>query len=698
VAMAVNPGSPDSLVVSFAPPDSNGGDEIVRYRVELDSSETFDAPIQQDIECPTKNRRSVFEITTRGRSATPIDGYHMVASGGNAPVQSWSSFRLKLSVRGSTYVTGEIPYDAVAMQKDEMGSVVLIPDLALSVAPGSNQAQITAGAGALFQGDRIQIEGAANATRVYTVSAVDGATVNFTAPFEGAGSSDAQASRVHGGRGQNTVSRVFCPDENRVACKPDLGGSMQSKLEFLNDAITEGVHVIRTGPHADNGYTWRVTFLDDSPENPGDFVLEEHSESLHGNMTQGSFSNTFLEVRQLVDGQVFGPCTGSHVVPTGGGLTTGAFYFARVFAVNSLGYSEPQTALSPEKPMVPPGPPTSVALSVVSQDSLRVVFSQPNDDGGDAVDSYLIMWSTNPEFSDPEEYEFRQVDGGAPFFRTISGLTPGVNYYFQVFARNRQGLGIPQATTPPFLNPAQEPSAPTNVALGVTSDTMLTVSFDSPTSDGGDAVVSYLVEWDTTPNFNSAASAPFKGTAVVDASRHRSHTIQLLTENTVFYARVAAINRIGRGVFSTTSPSSRTPVKQVPGKPQTIAVQSGTFSGTIDVRWQYPRVPHHGIPCSGTPAQPEACPTPFGGVLAESTGGDPISVYEVEFNEVADFTGQDGGTTVTDGTTLTLAGLTSGRLYYIRVLARNTIGSGEYCYRSGVACPDSGPQLSVVAT
>lgn len=695
VQVAVNPGSSDSLAVTFSPPDSNGGDEIVRYRVELDPTETFDAPIQQDIDCPTKNLRTVFEITSHGRGDSPIDGYHMVNVGGN-PVRSWSSFRLKLTVRGHTYYTGEIPYDAVAMQKDEMGSVVEIEGLKLSVQSGETLATITSGTGLLFQGDRIQIEGSANSSRVYTVDTVSAGMVNLTMPFTGTTSGNAKVSRVHGGRGQNTVSRVFCPDQSRIACEPDFGGSMQSKLEFLDEAITAGVNVIRTGPHADNGYTWRVTFLDDSPEDPGDFMLYEHTESLYGNITSKT-TNTELSIRQLVNGKVHGACTGTHVVPAGGGLTTGTYYFTRVTAINSLGYSEAQVAVSPEKPMVPPGPPTSVSLLGVNEDSLRVVFSQPNDDGGDDVDRYLIMWATDPDFTDAQSEDFRQIEGGAPYFRTISGLTPGVPYYFKVFARNRQGLGVAQATTPPFLNPAQEPASPTSVSLAVTSDSMLTVSFDEPTSNGGDDIVSYLVEWDTTPNFNSAASAPFKGTALVDASRHRSHTIQLLAENTVFYAQVAAINRIGRGPFAVSNPSSRAPTKQVPGKPQTIAVQSGSQDGTIDVRWQYPRVPHHGIPCSGTPDQPEACPTPFGGVLAESTGGDLISEYEVEFNEVADFTGQDGGKMVTDGTTLTLAGLTSGRLYYIRVLARNTIGSGEFCDRSGVACPESGVRLSAIA-
>ena len=87
----------------------------------------------------------------------------------------------------------------------------------------------------------------------------------------------------------------------------------------------------------------------------------------------------------------------------------------------------------------------------------------------------------------------------------------------------------------------------------------------------------------------------------------------------------------------------------------------------------------------------------MGSTLAESTGGDTIQEYEVEYNEDADFTGQDGGLSTTDGTSLTIEGLTSGRLYYIRVLARNSVGSGDYCARDSSNCLDTGAILSVYA-
>ena len=70
-----------------------------------------------------------------------------------------------------------------------------------------------------------------------------------------------------------------------------------------------------------------------------------------------------------------------------------------------------------------------------------------------------------------------------------------------------------------------------------------------------------------------------------------------------------------------------------------------------------------------------------------------MSEFEVEYNENAEFTGSDGGFATTTAQQLTLSGLTSGRTYYARVLARNSVGSGAYCERGGVNCPDTGAVL-----
>lgn len=179
--------------------------------------------------------------------------------------------------------------------------------------------------------------------------------------------------------------------------------------------------------------------------------------------------------------------------------------------------------------------------------------------------------------------------------------------------------------------------------------------------------------------------------------KENSYTIEDLTKNTAYFVRVFAVNDAGTGTSQTASPTFAKPVLSVPGKPGSISVSSGDDDGELDVRWSYPVVPWHGIPCGGTVDSPDTCPTQPGGTLADSIGGDAITEYEVEYNEYSDFTGQDGGLSTTSSTSLTLASLTSGRLYYIRVLARNSVGSGEYCDQSGAACPSTGSTLSAYA-
>ena len=692
VTVSVNTGVDDSLVVSYATPDSDGGDDIIRYRVELDTDEEFPDPVAvEDIYCPTDNKRTVWEVKAKGGAQYISGGY----------------FSLKLSANGYDYYTDDISYDAPAMQADEVGVYELLDFTFETTNRTSRVKPSSSTLGKLFINDRIKIEGSRYENEIYTVRHTEDFGVsgfgpnptvylNLSSTFDGDAMNQAKVWRLTGGRGDATTSRVYCEyddiycDDARIR----ISGSMEAKLETFSDAITEGVNVIRTGPDSTNGYTWRVTFLDDAPTDPYDYALALQETNLVGN---GTFNNVpDVEVTQLVDGEVYSSCTGSQVVPSTGGLDMGQYYYARVVAVNTMGYSLSQVAESSEKPMVTPGKPTSVTLSTMSAESLRVVFDVPTSDGGDDITAYQIEYATSADFSDAQTTSVTYLDGGSPFYKTITGLETGTFYYVRVSAMNSQGYGSTQVSTPTNLNPYEEPGAPTNVALGVTSDSMLTVSFDEPTDNGGDAISAYYVEWDTSSSFSTGSSSPHKGSVTVDATEN-SYTITLLSENTVYYTRVSCINSAGYGTTQTSSPASAYPALQVPGRPHTLTAAAGTDSATIDVTWQYPRVPAHEIPCGGTVDDPDDCPTAFGGTLAESTGGDDLTEYEVEYNEYADFSGQDGGSSTTTATSLTVEQLTSGRMYYIRVLARNTVGSGDFCSQSGADCPATGTSLSAYA-
>merc|ERR1712054_453568 len=178
-------------------------------------------------------------------------------------------------------------------------------------------------------------------------------------------------------------------------------------------------------------------------------------------------------------------------------------------------------------------------------------FNPPSSDGGDDVTSYLIEYSTDSSFSSVTQETFTYLEGGSPFQKTISDLTAGTYYYFRVSAGNSQGYGDTTAGTPSSLNPYTTADGPTNVYLRVTSASMLTASFDEPTNNGGDTITQYRVEWDTTSGFTSSMSMPHKGYVDVDASLHKSYTIESLTQGQTYYVRVYAINSAGVGTATT---------------------------------------------------------------------------------------------------------------------------------------------------
>jgi hypothetical protein len=218
---------------------------------------------------------------------------------------------------------------------------------------------------------------------------------------------------------------------------------------------------------------------------------------------------------------------------------------------------------------------------------------------------------------------------------------------------------------------------------------MLTVGWDAPLFDGGDAITGYTVEWDVTPNIGSGANAAQRGSISLPPSQ-RAYTISRLTANVQYYVRVSASNLeslvAGVGAAALSSPASAAPSLQRPGKPHTILAISGDASGQIKVSWQYPRVPWHNIPCFGTASNPSDCLTDISGGLPMSTGGSTVSEYLVSYNELPDFSGLDGGEVRTTDVQYTLQGLTPSRTYYIRILARNAQGSGPYCAFTEANC------------
>jgi len=219
---------------------------------------------------------------------------------------------------------------------------------------------------------------------------------------------------------------------------------------------------------------------------------------------------------------------------------------------------------------------------------------------------------------------------------------------------------------------------------------MLTVSFDLPVNNGGDPISSFRVEWDTDSRFNSVSPKPHKGTYdITDPANMKSFTITNLEESRLYFVRVFAKNSATSFSAPTlSSPISARPQLNVPGKPHTIIAGTGDLAGTISVSWQAPFVPWHQIPCSGTVNAPQPCPTDIGGGNSAAFGGGAIVEYQVTYNELEDFSGFDSGSITTTLTFATITGLTRGRKYYIKVLARNFAGASGFCAFTDQYCLD----------
>jgi hypothetical protein len=660
VSVAVNYGSADNLVVTYTPPTSNGGADITHYRVELDPATTtdyrdptttFQSPISELFYCPSQPTYAVWTVTTTsGNASATLGGGH---------------FALRLTRGGADLLTDAIPFDAPALAVEESS--------------------------------------------------------DETRSLSGVYCEDTASNNI-----------AYCPSSRLVE-----SGSMQSKVQALESlAGGDGVSVSRRAL-TQGAYVWSVTFLDAGD----DFELETISIGKDGTTTEltatsngaggggrtislDSASGVYTDKVQA--GVVHGACSGSLVMPSVGGLVTGQYYYARVFAYNQKGYGDPQTALTPEKPMVVPGRPTGVALEVYDSSSLKVIFHPPTDDGGDAVDSYLIEYATDPTFTTGVgNASVVMLSAGAPYYRVLPNLENGVDYFVRVLAHNSQGHGLPQASSPAFEHPHVEPSPPSEVRLGVTSDTMLTVGFEYPLHDGGDNLTHFKVEWDTAPSFSSLSSHPDKGSAVVSALSERSYTVEYLTTYKTYYVRVSGRNNAGWGqprvaaspattVSSSSSAAaaalasaaggsgSGQPSLQVPGFPVSLVAQPGTHDGYLNIRFDAPRVPRHGIPCGGLPGNPAQCPTPVGGTEDAANGGAEVSAYKVEWSIDPDFSSAeyDAGSQEVQGgaTAYTVRNLTIGNRYYTRVAARNIMGYSAFCSQTGTLCAPDAPQASSLST
>ena len=299
-------------------------------------------------------------------------------------------------------------------------------------------------------------------------------------------------------------------------------------------------------------------------------------------------------------------------------------------ATNAAGTSAASSASAAVTPITTADAPTNVT-AIAGNASATVSFGAPASNGGSAITGYTITASDGTgsglggdgntcTATDPTDS------------CTITGLTNGTSYTFTVTATNAAGTSAPSSPSAP-VTPVTTAGAPTNVSASA-GNAVATVSWSAPASNGGSAIVGYIV-----------TAAPGGATCT---TTDLSCTITGLNNGTSYTFTVQAINAVGSSASSTASPAA-TPVT-TPDAPTGVSGVAGNTS--VLVSFKKPNF----------------------------NGGTPVISYVV--------TAMPGGAScTTTSLNCTIIGLSNGTSYTFTVVAINAVGSSASSTQSNAVTP-----------
>ncbi|MFM9137433.1 MAG: fibronectin type III domain-containing protein, partial [Actinomycetota bacterium] len=183
----------------------------------------------------------------------------------------------------------------------------------------------------------------------------------------------------------------------------------------------------------------------------------------------------------------FADGTSTSTTATVTGLTNGRTYQFRVRAVSAGGTGE--SSLTASAPVGVPGVPTNLAATPLAA-SVRLTWTAPTQNGGSSIADYVI------ESSDDlgETWTTFADSTSTSTSATVTGLTNGESYWFRVSASNALGTGAPSTHVVAVPWEVLSPSAPRDLVVTSVQLTSIGLSWTAPSTDGGGAIVDYVIE------------------------------------------------------------------------------------------------------------------------------------------------------------------------------------------------------------
>ncbi|ESO04852.1 hypothetical protein HELRODRAFT_191479 [Helobdella robusta] len=334
-------------------------------------------------------------------------------------------------------------------------------------------------------------------------------------------------------------------------------------------------------------------------------------------------------------------------------LVEGHLYKFRVIAENHLGRSqalESRESVQTKTPNNIPGPPYTVRLVGITEDSLTIEWTDPVSDGGDPIHSYVIE---KKESKSSHWISIAHVPA-TERRHVIKNLQSSCSYFVRVAAENSEGVGYYREFTEPVTptKPKDLPSAPLNFKIENATRESVTLSWLHPSESGGVPLAGFQVEQQEGCVGGSGVMSKWHTVGRLD-SYTTQYTVHGLVQGLEYNFRVRAENAVGVGsACGLANPIVPSNLLSRPLPPAMLEVVSTTHD-SITLSWLPP----------------------------ESDGGSKILSYVVEQREV-------GGADATwfpvkrvdsnDSLVACIGGLIEGTPYLFRIYAENKVGPGGY--------------------
>ncbi|XP_051916314.1 titin-like [Hippocampus zosterae] len=276
-----------------------------------------------------------------------------------------------------------------------------------------------------------------------------------------------------------------------------------------------------------------------------------------------------------------------------------------------------------------PGPPCDFTVEEVSADFVALIWQPPQYSGGCQISNYVV----------------EKRDTGSAIWQTVSAtvarasikisrLTRGTEYYFRVAAENRYGRS-PFVESEPVVAqyPFKVPSPPTNISVVSASRSVIVITWNPASSDGGSPILGYHIECKD----QSSILWTKLNRGLVTENRFKVTSIE---EGLIYEFRVYAENIVGAGPCSDASEPVAARDQCDPPRHLTV---SNITNCSVSLSWEKPQY----------------------------DGGAKITSFIVERKELPDSCWLKCNFTTLLDTFLEVTGLTEGEQYDFRVLAKN---------------------------